>query len=141
MIKRLFSIGSAAVAGLAVAVVGVAAIVTPMPAAAGNRPEGSGVLVGMTDTAAYFPRLRGRRVAVLANQTSVARMPGAVGAEGHPLTVDAAGRVHLVDLLLRNGKPQLHLRFCQCNPERAPGAEFFVRRKNILHFAAGIPSG
>ena len=26
------------------------------------------VLVGMTDTAAYFPLLRGRRVAVLANQ-------------------------------------------------------------------------
>lgn len=37
------------------------------------------VLVGMTDTAAYFPRLAGRRVAVLANQTSVADMPGAPG--------------------------------------------------------------
>ena len=103
MIKRLFSIGSAAVAGLAVAVVGVAAIVTPMPAAAGNRPEGSGVLVGMTDTAAYFPLLRGRRVAVLANHTSVAAMPGAVGTAGRPLTVDAAGRVHLVDLLHESG--------------------------------------
>ena len=34
-------------------------------------PAGSGVRVGMTDTAAYFPLLRGRRVAVLANQTSV----------------------------------------------------------------------
>lgn len=65
--------------------------------------ENAGVQVGMTDTAAYFPRLRGRRVAVLANQTSVARMPGAVGAEGHPLTVDAAGRVHLVDLLHESG--------------------------------------
>ena len=50
------------------------------------------VLVGITDTAAYFPLLRGQRVAVLANQTSVAEMPGAPGA-------DAAGRVHLVDLL------------------------------------------
>lgn len=50
------------------------------------------VLVGMTDTAAYFPLVRGQRVAVLANQTSVAEMPGAPGA-------DAAGRVHLVDLL------------------------------------------
>lgn len=50
------------------------------------------VLVGMTDTAAYFPLVRGQRVAVLANQTSVAEMPGAPG-------VDAAGRVHLVDLL------------------------------------------
>ena len=55
-----------------------------------------GILVGMTDTAAYFPLLRGRRVAVLANQTSVAEMPGAPGA-------DAAGRVHLVDLLHGEG--------------------------------------
>ena len=54
------------------------------------------VLVGMTDTAAYFPLVRGQRVAVLANQTSVAEMPGAPGA-------DAAGRVHLVDLLHRAG--------------------------------------
>ena len=54
------------------------------------------VLVGMTDTAAYFPLLRGQRVAVLANQTSVAEMPGAAG-------VDAAGRVHLVDLLHGEG--------------------------------------
>lgn len=54
------------------------------------------VLVGMTDTAAYFPLLRGQRVAVLANQTSVAEMPGASGA-------DASGRVHLVDLLHGEG--------------------------------------
>lgn len=54
------------------------------------------VLVGMTDTATYFPLLRGQRVAVLANQTSVAGMPGAPG-------VDAAGRVHLVDLLHGEG--------------------------------------
>ena len=54
------------------------------------------VLVGMTDTAAYFPLLRGQRVAVLANQTSVAGMPGVSGA-------DAAGRVHLVDLLHGEG--------------------------------------
>ena len=54
------------------------------------------VLVGMTDTAAYFPLLRGQRVAVLANQTSVAEMPGTAGA-------DAAGRVHLVDLLHGEG--------------------------------------
>ena len=31
------------------------------------------VLVGMTDTTAYFPQLEGRRVAVLANHTAVAR--------------------------------------------------------------------
>ena len=103
MIKRLFSIGSAFVAGLAAVVVGVTAIVTPMPSAAGNRPEGSGVLVGMTDTAAYFPLLRGRRVAVLANHTSVAGMPGTVGAAGRPVTTDGAGRVHLVDLLHESG--------------------------------------
>lgn len=54
------------------------------------------VLVGLTDTAAYFPLLRGQRVAVLANHTSVARMPGAPGA-------DAAGQVHLVDLLHEGG--------------------------------------
>ena len=36
------------------------------------------VNVGMTDTASYYPLLRGRRVAVLANQTSVA------GASGRP---------------------------------------------------------
>ena len=52
--------------------------------------------VGMTDTTAYFPLLEERRVAVLANQTSVADMPGAPGA-------DASGRVHLVDLLHGRG--------------------------------------
>lgn len=54
------------------------------------------VKVGMTDTASYYPLLRGRRVAVLANQTSVAELPGAPGA-------DASGRVHLVDLLHGEG--------------------------------------
>ena len=54
------------------------------------------VLVGMTDTAAYFPLLEGRRVAVLTNHTAVADLPGAPGA-------DASGRVHLVDLLHRRG--------------------------------------
>ncbi len=57
---------------------------------------GAQVLVGMTDTAAYFPLLRDRRVAVLANHTAVADLAGAPGA-------DAAGRVHLVDLLHRSG--------------------------------------
>lgn len=57
---------------------------------------GEPVLVGMTDTTAYFPLLRGQRVALLANHTSVARMPGAPGA-------DAAGRVHLADLLYQSG--------------------------------------
>lgn len=57
------------------------------------------VLVGMTDTAAYFPLLRGRRVAVLANHTAVAPA-AACGAEAH---ADPAGRVHLVDLLHDRG--------------------------------------
>lgn len=60
-------------------------------------PAGEEVLVGMTDTAAYFPLLRGRRVAVLANHTSVACMPGS------DAPADSAGRVHLVDLLHAKG--------------------------------------
>ncbi len=51
------------------------------------------VLVGMTDTASYYPLLRGRRVAVLTNHTAVAEMPGS----GAP--ADGAGRAHLVDML------------------------------------------
>ena len=54
-----------------------------LPVAAAAAPEGAcdGVTVGAADTAAYFPLLRGRRVAVLANQTS------------------RVGDEHLVDLL------------------------------------------
>lgn len=44
------------------------------------------VLVGMTDTAAYFPRLRGRRVAVLANHTAVAAR-SSIGSFVMPATV------------------------------------------------------
>lgn len=47
------------------------------------------VQVGMCDTAAYFPLLRGRRVAVLANHTAVAELGG------EP--------IHLVDLLYERG--------------------------------------
>lgn len=59
-----------------------------------------GVLVGMTDTAAYFPRLRGQRVAVLANHTAVAD-PAAFGPQAAKegwLQKDGCA-VHLVDLL------------------------------------------
>ncbi len=58
-----------------------------LPVAAAAAPEGAcdGVTVGAVDTAAYFPLLRGRRVAVLANQTS------------------RVGDEHLVDLLHRSG--------------------------------------
>lgn len=61
----------------------------------GARPseQAAPVLVGMTDTTAYFPKLRGKRVAVLANHTAVAEMPGVAA------PCDKAGRVHLVDLL------------------------------------------
>lgn len=72
-------------------------------AALGKGPVSTGVLVGMTDTAAYFPLLRGLRVAVLANQTSVAELPGVRGAAGREVPMDAAGRVHLVDLLHGSG--------------------------------------
>ena len=61
------------------------------------------VLVGMTDTTRYFPLLAGRRVAVLANHTSVAELPGVVDRAGRPVATDAAGRVHLVDLLHARG--------------------------------------
>lgn len=89
-------------------------LLLPAPAAAQE------VLVGMTDTAAYFPLLRGRRVAVLANHTAVAPA-AAFGAEAQadPAEVqtdlaeaqadpaaaqtDPAGRVHLVDLLHDRG--------------------------------------
>ncbi len=49
----------------------------------------AGVEVGMADTTAYFPLLRGRRVALLCNRTSVARF-GEV-------------QTHLVDLLHERG--------------------------------------
>lgn len=71
------------------------------------------VLVGMTDTAAYFPLLEGRRVAVLANHTAVAGFVGGQAA-GEPSGADccgagrmpgasADGTVHLVDLLHGRG--------------------------------------
>lgn len=71
------------------------------------------VLVGMTDTAAYFPLLEGRRVAVLANHTAVAGFGGGQAA-GEPSGADccgagrmpgasADGTVHLVDLLHGRG--------------------------------------
>ena len=49
------------------------------------------IMVGMTDTAAYFPALKGRRVALLANRTSVAKLP------------NAEEEIHLVDLLHQRG--------------------------------------
>lgn len=61
-----------------------------------QMPAEAGIRVGAADTAAYFPLLEGRRVAVLANHTSVVDLPGAPG-------TDDEGRVHLVDLLHARG--------------------------------------
>ena len=44
----------------------------------------------------------------------------------------------LIDLLLCNVKTKLLLCLCKCDPELSPGTEFHVRRKDILHFFAGI---
>lgn len=80
------------VLGMAATTAAVEAATVATVAAAPEPP----VLVGMTDTTAYFPLLEGRRVAVLANHTAVAEMPDVAGA-------DASGRVHLVDLLHGRG--------------------------------------
>ena len=84
---------------------------------ASDSPGENAVLVGMTDTAAYFPRLRGRRVAVLANHTAVAAA-GSIGAVAEEPSGPAAvfpgsgmlrapeggdSLVHLVDLLHGRG--------------------------------------
>ena len=59
-------------------------------------PISAAIGVGAADTAAYFSHLAGRRIAVLANHTSLVDLPGVAGA-------DAAGRIHLVDLLHGRG--------------------------------------
>ena len=66
------------------------------------------VLVGMTDTTAYFPQLEGRRVAVLANHTAVARFcagaPGVAADTAVRLPGAASdGTIHLVALLHGRG--------------------------------------
>jgi len=77
--------------------------VAPRAAAQGAQPESAcgapllhaPVLVGMTDTAAYFPKLKGLRVAVLANHTAVARFcepaQGKYAAEAEQLSGVSAG--------------------------------------------------
>lgn len=101
-----------------------------MPLDCASLPLQQPVLVGMTDTAAYFPKLVGRRVAVLANHTAVARVcdfaPGAaagvatsladrsaveaaclagasVDGMAHLPGASADGTIHLVDLLHGRG--------------------------------------
>lgn len=77
--------------------------VMPRAAAQGAQPVSAcgallphaPVLVGMTDTAAYFPKLKGLRVAVLANHTAVARFcepaQGKYAAEAERLPGVSAG--------------------------------------------------
>lgn len=112
--------------------------VAPRAAAQGAQPVSAcgallphaPVLVGMTDTAAYFPKLKGLRVAVLANHTAVARFcepaQGKYAAEAEQLSgvsageaaalpdragsrparlpgASADGTIHLVDLLHGRG--------------------------------------
>ena len=112
--------------------------VMPRAAAQGAQPVSAcgaplphaPVLVGMTDTAAYFPKLKGLRVAVLANHTAVARfcepaqgkyaaeaeqLPGVSAGEAAALPdragcrpahlpgASADGTIHLVDLLHGRG--------------------------------------
>ena len=77
--------------------------VAPRAVAQGAQPESAcgapllhaPVLVGMTDTAAYFPKLKGLRVAVLANHTAAARFcepaQGKYAAEAEQLSGVSAG--------------------------------------------------
>ena len=58
--------------------------------------EAQSVEVGMADTLSYFPALRGKRVALLCNRTSIAPLAGVEHA-------DDQGYVHLVDLLHDRG--------------------------------------
>ena len=65
-----------------------------------------------------------------------------------PLVLRCSGEVHvvniglhLVNLLLCDGKTQLHLRTGKGNPQPAPCGEFFYRGENILHLVAGIAAG
>ena len=100
-------------AALAVAPRAVAQGAQPGSACGAPLPHAP-VLVGMTDTAAYFPKLKGLRVAVLANHTAVARFcepaQGKYAAEAEQLSgVSAGDAAALPD---RAG----------CRPARLPGA-------------------
>ena len=46
--------------------------------------------------------------------------------------------LQFIDLLLCNVKAKLFICLCKCDPEFSPCTEFHIRRKNILHFFAGI---
>ena len=46
-----------------------------------------------------------------------------------------------VQLLVRDVQPRLLFRFGKGDPERAPGGEFFIRGKEILHLPGGVSGG
>ena len=50
-------------------------------------------------------------------------------------------RLHLVDLGLCDGQPQLHLCPGQRDPQPPPSGELLIRRENIEHFRAGVAAG
>ena len=109
--------------------------VMPRAAAQGAQPVSAcgaplphaPVLVGMTDTAAYFPKLKGLRVAVLANHTAVARFcepaQGKYAAEAERLPGVSAGEA--AALPDRAG----------CRPARLPGAsaDGTIHLVDLLH--------
>ena len=113
-------------AALAVAPRAVAQGAQPGSACGAPLPHAP-VLVGMTDTAAYFPKLKGLRVAVLANHTAVARFcepaQGKYAAEAEQLSgVSAGDAAALPD---RAG----------CRPARLPGAsaDGTIHLVDLLH--------
>jgi hypothetical protein len=56
------------------------------------------------------------------------------------VVVDVVGvRLELGDLLVGNVESELFLSLRERYPQPAPGPEFFVRRKKILHLAARVP--
>ena len=109
--------------------------VAPRAVAQGAQPESAcgapllhaPVLVGMTDTAAYFPKLKGLRVAVLANHTAAARFcepaQGKYAAEAEQLSGVSAGEA--AALPDRAG----------CRPARLPGAsaDGTIHLVDLLH--------
>lgn len=71
------------------------------------------VLVGMTDTAAYFPLLAGRRVAVLANHTSVADVADIGACDGCGSLSD-----RICDACSSRGSDSLSDRICSVGSSR-----------------------
>ena len=60
---------------------------------------------------------------------------------GHVIVNIVCMSFQLIDLFLGNIQSQFFLCLCQSDPQSSPGTEFHIRRKNILHFFAGITLG